>query len=691
MKIEKILSINGNIADELDEDTLVEIGHKVVNGFDSDKESRSQWEERNADALRLALQVRKEKSFPWPGAANVKYPLVTIACMQFSSRAYPALIPNTKIVKHRVVGNDATGEKQKRALRVSEYMNYQLTVEDESWEDDMDRLIMSESLLGTAFKKTYFDDTKQQSISEMVTADNLVLDYFARSVEEARRKTHVLYYHKNTMIEKMRLGSFSECKLEADEYETTPIQDAADEAQGKTPPLETGDDPFTLLEQHCWLDLDEDGYEEPYVVTVLASNAKVLRIRPRFFDENITYGRGGKIAKIEAVEMFTKFGFIPSPDGSIYDVGLGVLLGPINESVNTIINQLIDAGTLSNLQSGFLAKGIRVKNGRMSFVPGEWKSVNSTGDDLRKGIVPLPVRDPSQVLFQLLGMLIDGGQKIGAASDMMTGESPGQNQPATTTMAVLEQGLKVYSTIIKRNHRALTSEFRKLYKLNGLYLNPEQYYEVIDPEPVAPQIPPEIQQQLQQMPPEQQQQALQQIQQQMPKQEDRGVAYRVDFQGDPKDIAPASDPNIVSDAQRLAKAEAQMQIASQAPYMYNMYEVNRRYLEALQVEGISTIMLPEEQIQPPQDPKAVLEREKFEHQKEMDQFNLELSAQETVVNMKKKIVDTQRSQANAENVGEKMQLETAKYIVDTELRRAELIAKTLTERNKIESEEGRTK
>lgn len=651
MNIDTILQAD-NIAEHLDDEQLREIGREVVDGYDTDKDSRAEWEERNADALRLALQVKQNKNFPWRNASNVKYPLVTIACMQFNARAYPALVPGTKPVKHRVIGADPTGEKEARAKRVSTHMNYQITVEDESWEDEMDRLLMSEALLGTCFKKSYFDPDKGRNITEMISADSLVMDYYARSVEDVRRKTHVTYPYKNEIISKMRLGIYKEYELSSDEFMPTPIQEASDEAQGKEQPLDSQDDPYTTLEQHCWMDLDEDGYEEPYVVTVLYNTAKVLRIKPRFFQENIVYGRNGQIGRIDPVEMFTKYGFIPSPDGSIYDVGLGQLLTPINESVNSLINQLVDAGTLSNLQSGFISKGIRIRNGQTQFTPGEWKTTNAMGDDLRKGIYPLPVREPSQVLFQLLGLLIEAGQKIGSASDMMQGESPGQNQPAQTTMAVLEQGMKVYTSIIKRNHRSMTAEFRKIYALNKIYTNPETYFGILD------------------------------------EGEEPDVVFQTDYHGDPKDITPSSDPNIVSDAQRLAKAEAQKMAAQQAPHMYNTYEVERRYLEALQIDGIEKILLPQDQIQVPQDPEMVMKQTELEHQMQIDNFKLELDAQETVVNMRKKIADTERSQVNSDVAVGRLELDVAKAMDNSELQRAELIARTMTERNKGELNKG---
>lgn len=642
MKIDKILS-SENIAEDLKKEELDTIGYEVCEGYDADVESRSEWEKRNADAMKLAVQFEEDKSWPWEGASNVKYPLITVACMQYNARAYPALIPNNQVVKHRVIGEDPDGSKRGRALRVSEHMNYQLLHEDEAWEDEMDRLLMSKSLLGTAFKKTYFDPSLGKNISELVTADNFVVDYFTRSLETCRRKTHVIYLAKNEIISRMRMGEYREFDIDEADYKPSKIKEATDQGQGKQAPLQTKYHDFKILEQHCYIDLDDDGYDEPYIVTTLFDTKEVLRIVPGFTEEDITYARDGKrIAKIEQYQYFTKYGFIPSPDGGFYDIGFGILLSPMNHAVNTLINQLIDAGTLSNLQAGFISRGIRVKGGKTQFRPGEWKMAETMGDDLRKGIFPLPVRDPSQVLFQLLGLLIEAGQKIGSVSEMMVGESPGQNQPAQTTLAVLEQGLKVYTAIIKRSYRSLALEFRKLYKLNSLYLDPQTYFEVLDG--------------------------------------GNGQVFQMDYMGDPKDISPVADPNIVSDVQRLSKAEAVLGRAAQLPHFYNQYEAERRYLEAIQEDGIDTLLIPEDQIQQPQDPKIALEQEKFRDESERGWTKLEIDMQESIINMRKKEADTERSMMNTQVTGERQDLEVARFLDEAEFKRAELIRDTIIQK-----------
>jgi chaperonin GroES len=568
--IEKILE-STNVAELLADDQQSEISAKVIHGFDNDLSSRSDWEERNREAMNLALQVTKEKSVPWKNAANIKFPLITIGAIQFSSRTYPAMVNGTDIVKCRSYGLDAMGEKAERAKRVGDHMSYQILEEDEGWEEEFDKLLMSLPIMGCGFKKSYFDPLLGHNLSVNVFPKHLVVDYFARSLEQAKRVTHILEYYKNQIVEKMRSGIYLEHEL----GEATPhADDAIDERQG-TYATDT-ESTHQILEQHTWCDLDDDGYEEPYIITVHKDSGKLLRIVPRF-TVNDVQRYNNRIAKIAATHYFTKYTFIPAPDGGFYDLGFGSLLGPITESINTLINQLIDAGTLANMPSGFIGRGARMKGGEYRFKGGEFKQINATGDDLRKSIFMLPAKEPSQTLFQLLGLLIEYGERISGVTDMMAGQTPGQNTPATTAMAALEQGQMVFSGIHKRVYRALRDEFRKLYKLNRIYLNPDDYYQVIDGQE-------------------------QQI-------------FQIDYLGDPTDIKPSADPNVSSAQQRVAKAMLVKENAMSGMSAFNGYEVEKRILEAAEVPDIESVM-PDPQgpnaIQPPPDPQAEIESAKFQ-------------------------------------------------------------------------------
>ena len=458
-----------NIAEKIDEDERNRIGGVVKQGYEMDLSSRASWEEQYDKWMELALQVKEEKSYPWQGAANVKYPLLTTAALQFGSRAYPSLVPSFDVVKAKVIGKDEKNQLADVAGTISTHMSYQVLYEMDNWEEDMDKLCFTLPILGCIFKKTYYSSQKQKNCSELVFPKDLVINYWAKSLEKASRKTHCLRLTPNEIIERQRQGIFveySDYKFGAGSLTTK-----GEVSDPNQPPAQDEENPRLILEQHTFLDLDDDDYKEPYVITVDYESGKVLRIAPRFLVDGVTKNEKGKIASIKPLEYFTQFNFIPNPEGGIYGVGFGLLLGSLNESANTLLNQLIDAGSLSNLQAGFIAKGLRLgKAGDYKFQPGEWKWVNSSFDDIKKGVFPLPVRDPSQVLLSLLQLLVTSGKELASIAEIFTGKMPGQNTPASTTMATIEQGLKVFTSIYKRIYRALSEEFMKLYNLNGLYL-----------------------------------------------------------------------------------------------------------------------------------------------------------------------------------------------------------------------------
>lgn len=573
LKLETILE-SENIAELLKDKDLEAIGEIVFSGYEMDKRSRKSWEDKLDEWTKLALQVAETKSFPWPNAANVKYPLITTAAMQFSARAYPALLPGTNPIRGRVVGFDIDGSKQERAYRVGKHMSYQILEEMEDWEEEMDRLLFALPILGCMFKKTYFNSVKGVNSSEVVYPKELVVNYWAKNLDEAERITHELKMSENDIYERTAQGLYIEQDFEESlELAVNSHQKITNESLGLSPPFEHDDTtPYLILEQCTYLDLDGDDYKEPYVVTIEAQSKKVLRIVPRFFRESIKYTEKGKILRISATNYYTKFSFIPSPDGGFYDIGFGVLLGPINETINTLINQLLDAGTLSNMQSGFIAKGIRIKGGNKTFTPGEWKFANSIGDDLRKGLVPLPVREPSQVLFSLLNMMIQAGDRLSSVTEVMSGEIPGQNTKATVTMAAIEQGMKVFSAIYKRIHRSLSKEYKKLFELNSMFLPEETYFNIID----------------------------------MGQEGQEQIGFTDYAQGD-IDVLPTSDPNVSTQEQKMQKVQAMAQLLQMGTI--NPQEYTKRFLEALETANMEVLMqMPE----PQPNPEIELEKERFQ-------------------------------------------------------------------------------
>ena len=577
MKIDKILA-SDNLAKDLEEDQLIEIGNLVVDGFDADLESRRDWDKMADDWTKLALQVTEQRTFPWNGAANVKYPLLAIAALQFNARAYPSLIPSdNRVVKCRVIGSDPTGEKTDRASRVSKHMSYQIMDEMEDWEDEMDKLLLTLPILGTCFKKTYWDSTKQVNCSKLVLPRQLVVNYWTRTLEDAERITEVIPMSPRIVKGKQLQQIYRDVDL-GDPGDTKQLQDKT--KIFNTRPSEDDDTtPHTILEQHTYYDFDDDGYSEPYIITVDYNTREVLRIVPNYSEETILVDAKGKIVGITAKSYYTKYGFIPNPDGGFYDIGFGRLLGPINDTVNTILNQLIDAGSLSNLQSGFIGKGLRMKMGETKFTPGEWKAVNATGDDIKKQIMPLPVREPSNVLFQLLNLLVQSGKELASVAEIMTGKMPGQNTPATTTMATIEQGMKVFTAVYKRVFRSMTKEFRKIYLLNKEYLNPEEYIDVIDE-----------------------------------------TVQQSDYQGPDKDILPAADPQAVSQTEKVAKAERLLQVMGLGTL--NPMEVTKRVLDAQEQPNAEQLLMPPQPPQPDPKVQALQAKAQIDQQKAMNDMQI---------------------------------------------------------------------
>jgi len=604
---------DANIADSLDEETLKTLGREVKEGYERDLDSRKEWEEKVDKALKLASQVVENKSYPWPNAANVKYPLLTTAATQFAARAYPALVPGPNLVKGRVVGFDLDGIKTERAIRIGKHMSYQLIEQMDNWEEDMDKLAMIIPIVGCAFKKTYYNGIKGQNVSELVLAQDLIVDYYAKSLEDATRITHRLSLTTRDIKERQLAGIYSDVDLSPPSHLSE--ERVSDEIDGLREPEPDESTPYTILEQHRYYDLDNDGYAEPYIVTIEEETNKVLRVVARFDAEGIKKD-GSTIILIEPTHYFTKFPFIPNPDGGFYDVGFGTLLGPINSTIDSAINQLLDAGTLSNMPSGFLGRGIRLKGGSYKFSPGEWKFVNTTGDDLKKGIVPLPINAPDSTVFSLLSLMIDAGQRLSSTVDMQVGENPGQNQKATTTMAVLEQGMKVFNGIYKRLYRSLKKELRKLYRLNSLYLPVEEYFTILDPG-----------------------------------QEVGAAIGRGEYILGTADVVPAADPNVATEQQRLAKAAGLFEMMQMGTI--NPMVATKRMLEAQEQPGIEELMT----LPPPQ---PSLEEMQFQDDSKREWAKLQIEAAKVeAANMLAK-ANAQLAVARAEAAEDGVQLEMYK-------------------------------
>lgn len=555
---------------DIDDNELQRLGMRVKLEYDIDENSRQDWLTKTKDAMDLAMQIAQPKIYPWPKASNVIFPLMTTASMQFAARAYPAIVTGKGIVKGTVIGPDngvpqmapngqpaigpngqpiwkeAPGAKQLRATRVGEHMSFQLIDEQPEWETETDLLLVMLPIVGCAFRKSYFDPGKGRNASMLVSAMNMTINYKAKSLESAPRLTEKLELYPLEIKERERAGTFREIA-----YTSTP------DASGDQ------DAPQKFLEQHRWWDLDGDDFPEPYVVTVHEASAQVVRIVARYDLDGIKYnGTRGRIVRIEPIHFYTKYDFIPNPDGGIYGVGFGQLLKPINESINTTLNMLIDAGHLANTGGGFIGKGLSMNAGSMRFQAGEWKQVNATGNTVRESIVPLPIREPSNVLFQLLGMLVDAGKEIAAIQNVLSGDAStvGANASPTTVLALIEEGMKVYTWIYKRVHRALKSELQKLYALNRKYLNEETSYRV-------------------------------------------GSDWKTITQADYEKgagVEPISDPTMVTNMQKLGRA--QILLPFKDDVRMDFKEITTRLFEAASIDGIDKLYNPNPQ--PPPEVQA---------------------------------------------------------------------------------------
>lgn len=548
-----------NIAEDMDEDEIRGLGEKVIREYEIDDASRSDWKDRMEEAIKLAMQVAEEKAYPWSKASNIKYPLMTSAAIQFAARAYPAIVPGSNPVKVKLQGK-ISDEKRDRAERIGDHMSWQLTEEMEEWEEDTDKLLHILPIVGMVYRKTYFSRDLGRNVSELVLPDKLVVNYKAKSMERAPRITEEIELLPNVVIERQRAGTFLDVDL--------PLPEGEDD-----------DAPHEFLEQHRCLDLDDDGYDEPYIVTVHKETAKVVRIVARFEAEGIFLNKKNEIARIEPVHHYTKYPFLPSLDGSFYDIGFGVLLTPINESINASINQMLDAGHLQNVGGGLISNSLRIRGGTMRIKPGEYKQVSvPAGATMRDSVYDFQHPGPSAVLFELLGLMLEAGKEIGSVKDALTGEATGPNEPVGTTLARIEQGLKVFTAIYKRVFRAMKKEYAKLADLNAVYLNPETYFVLHD--------------------------------------EEQGVIGPDDYDMEDLDVVPVADPSSVSDMQKIHRAQFLLEHFAADPGMDGR-EIKRRVLEAASIQDIDDLFVK----QAPPPPPDIIE---MQHKAQMDERKADL-------------------------------------------------------------------
>lgn len=599
LTLQQILS-GQNLAKLLDENQLNTIGQTVVRDVETDEGSREDWEERYERNMKIAMQIKEEKTFPWAGASNSKSPILTIAAIQFNAEAYPVIVDGSNLVKGRVLGPDPDGTKRARADRIGQHMTWQLLYRMPGWEEETDRLLLILPIVGCMFRKTYYDSIENANRSDIVDGNDFIINNDAKSIESAPRYTQVLHYYPYEVKGLVNAGIWQDVPLDDDAENSSPDDDQA-----------LGD----YYEQHRTLDLDEDGFPEHYVVTC-TKEGKVARIVPCFGPESITVLRNDngktaklkdmfeefaqqvepeqaeymalslaeKIVKIERRQYFTKYGFIPSPDGSFYDIGYGDLLENVTGLIDRLNNQMLDAATLANAQGGFVGSGVNVRGGNFAFrTVGEWKRVDAGGMDLRSQIVPLQLPGPSAVSFNLLELLIQQARDITSAQDVVSGKAP-PNQPATTTLALIEQASSVKKGIFKRIWRSFGEELRILRRLNRDYLDEEEYFQLNDPEPEM----------------DEQGQPLQGPDGN-PQMTTVAKVGRDDYADEDLDVIPVADPSQISDAHKMARAQATFEAFNTDP-LINQEWLRKNLLNALGATDIKEAM----KVPPPQPPPEMM-------------------------------------------------------------------------------------
>jgi hypothetical protein len=623
-----------NLADLLDDSILSPLGHELSDNYSDYKSSRKEWEHAYREGLELLGFKYEETTEPFKGASGATHPVLAEAVTQFQAQAYKELLPAGGPVRTQMVGMP-TPEKEQQALRVKDYLNYLVMSEMKEYEAEFDQMLFYLPLSGSAFKKVYYDDIHQRTVSKFIPADDLIVPYTATSLEDAESIIHVVKMSENDLRKQQVAGFYRDIEL-------TPGQDQESETEQKERELEgrtKGQDQkiFSLLE--CHVDLDLTGFEDmspeseptgiklPYIVTIEEASKEVLSIRRN-------YEVGDKMKK--KIQYFVHFKFLPGL--GFYGFGLIHMIGGLSRTATMALRSLLDAGTLSNMPAGFKMRGIRVKDEAQPIQPGEFKDVDAPGGSIRDAFMPLPFKEPSATLFNLMGNVVQAGQRFAAIADLQIGD--GNQQAAVgTTVAMLERGSRVMSAVHKRLYASMKQEFTLMARVCKLYLPPVYPYDVVG--------------------------GQRQIKQ-------------TDFD-DRIDILPVADPNIFSQSQRISLAQTQMQLAAANPQIHNQYEVFRNMYEALGAKDIDLLLKkPEKPV--PKDPA-------LEH---IDAEQIELEFREELGKLQQMLQMMQNPQAMMQNPNMQNDIQMLQQKIES--RKAILIAEMtedfMNEEKKINGDYG---
>ena len=552
------VEFDANLAEEIPDRELGRISSELMSEFDANKASRQDWEEAYANGLELLGFTYDERTEPFRGASGVTHPLLAEAATQFQAQAFNELLPSSGPVRTIVIGED-TPEKNNQAQRVKQFMNYYLTNIMEEYTPDMDQMLFYLPLAGSTFKKTYFDEAMNRVVSKFVPVENLVVPYETSDLETCPNITQVVRMSLNDLRKNQISGFYRDVEVMPAQKDLTSVNEETNRIEGVEPSQIDYD--CTLLE--CHVDLDLEGYEDmdedgdptgikvPYVVTLSADNGQVLSIRRNYAEDD---------ENRKKIQYFTHFKFLPG--FGFYGLGLIHTIGGLSRTATAALRQLIDAGTLSNLPAGFKARGLRIRDDDDPLQPGEFRDVDAPGGAIRDSLMPLPFKGPDGTLFNLLGFVVQAGQRFATITDLKVGDG-NQTAAVGTTIAMMEQGSRVMSAVHKRLHYAMRKEFKILMRVMSESLPQEYPYAVEGAD---------------------------------------ATVMREDFD-DRVDVVPVSNPNVFSQSQRIMMAQTKLQLAGAAPELHNMPEIFRDMYEALGVTDVDRIMKSVPETDPvPKDP-----------------------------------------------------------------------------------------
>ena len=542
-----------NLAELLPDDVLDDLGSSLFDNYTQYKASRKDWEDGYTKGLDLLGFKYKDRTQPFQGASGATHPVLAEAVTQFQAQAYKELLPAQGPVRTQIIGvSDRAKEEQSQ--RVKDFMNYQLMDKMKEYEPEFDQMLFYLPLSGSAFKKVYYDELLQRAVSKFVPADDLIVPYTATSLDDADAVMHTIKVSENDLRKKQVGGFYRDIEVNPSYMQETEVEKKERELEGVRKTRD--EDIFQLIE--CHINLDLEGFEDrdeagestgiklPYVVTIETGTRKVLSIRRNFKLDDPTK---------QKIQYFVHFKFLPGL--GFYGFGLIHMIGGLSRTATAALRQLLDAGTLSNLPAGFKQRGIRIRDDAQSIQPGEFRDVDAPGGNIRDAFLPLPFKEPSATLLQLMGVVVNAGQRFASIADMQVGDM-NQSAAVGTTVALLERGSRVMSAIHKRLYVAMKQEFKLLADVFKTYLPPEYPYDVVGGQ--------------------------------------RNIK-QTDFD-DRVDIVPIADPNIFSQTQRISMAQTELQLATSNPQIHNLYQAYRSMYEAIGVKDIDKILPPPKQPMP---------------------------------------------------------------------------------------------